>query len=110
MRCYCALALINLTISSDIWSSSLCQETNTSTIYCEDICTNYQPICEISYVDQCNSDNKRCLIYGHKPYMLQKNIPQIFVVAQGIACDVIKEHALEICRVLVTTPTKVGGK
>ena len=110
VRCYCALALINLTISSDIWSSSLCQETNTSTIYCEDICTNDQTICEMSSVDQCDTDENRCLIYGHKPYMLRNNIPQIFVVSRGLACNVIKEHAVEICRVLLTTPTDVGGK
>ena len=110
MRCYCALAILNLTISSDIWSSSLCQETNTSTIYCEDICTNDQTICGISSVDHCNTNENRCLLYGHQPYMLQNNVPQIFVVTQGLACNVIKEHSLEICRVLLTTPTDAGGK
>ena len=110
VRCYCAVALISLTISSDNISSSLCQETNTSTIYCEDICTNDQTICGNSSVDQCNTDEDRCLLYGHQPYMFQNNIPQIFVVTRGIACNVINKHALETCRVLFTTPIDVGGK
>ena len=113
MRCYCAMALLNLTISTNILTADICEGIN-SEINCENICeedNNNSLICGDSNDQKCTIETKICLLYGHEQYIpLQSYLYQIFVVGHDIACDVIGNHVEEICSVLfinrnITTPT-----
>ena len=101
MRCYCSMALLNLTISTDVLKADVCKGIN-SKINCEDICEENNDnilICGVSHNHKCNIETKKCLLYGHEQYIpLQSYLLQVFVVMHGIACDVIGNHDEEICR------------
>ena len=118
-RCYCAMALLNLTISTDVLTANVCEGNSKSKINCENICEEYNDntlICGISNDDNCNIETKKCLLYGQEQYIpLQSYSYQIFVAMHSIECDVIGNHAEETCRELIinkntTTPTPGKGK
>ena len=101
-KCYCAMALLNLTISTDVLTAGICESNNKSKINCENICednNNKTLICGVSNDDNCNMETNKCLLYGHEQYIpLQNYLRQVFVVMHGIACDVIANHDEEICK------------
>ena len=117
-RCYCAMALLNLTTSTDVLTANVCKG-NTSEINCENICeehNNNTLICGISKDHNCSIETKKCLLYGQEQYIpLQSYLYQIFVAMHSIACDDIGNHAEETCRELIinentTKPTPGKGK
>ena len=118
MRCYCLMPLLNLTTSSNVLRADVCKG-NDSEINCENICeedNNNALICGVSNDHRCNIETKKCLLYGHEQYIpLQCCLFQVFVAMHGIVCDVIGNHAEEICRglfinrtITTATPTVIG--
>ena len=106
-RCYCAMALLNLTISTDVLTAGICKGNNKSKINCENICednNNKTLICGVSNDHYCNIETKKCLLYGHEQYKpKQSYLLQAFVAIHGIPCDVIGNQAEETCRELIIT-------
>lgn len=72
-------------------------------------------ICRILNDHNCQTETNKCLLYGHEQYIpLQSCFFQVFVVKNGIACDVIGSHDKEIYRELfinrtITTPTPIDS-
>lgn len=101
MRCYCSMALLNLTISTDVLKADVCKGIK-SKINCENICEEDNSntlICGVSQNHMCNLETKKCLLYGHKQYIsLQSYSLQVFVVMHSIECDVIGNIDEDICR------------
>ena len=72
MRCYCAMALLNLTISTDVLTAGVCKGINDSKIKCKNICEGDNSntlICGVSNDHYCNINTKKCLLYGHEQYI-----------------------------------------
>ena len=115
-RCYCAMALLNLTTSTDVLTASICKVINKSKNNCENICednNNKTLICGVSNDHNCSRETKKCLLY--RQYIpMQSYLLQVFVAIHGIPYDVIGNHTEETCRELIinrniTTPTPVDN-